>query len=275
MIKELVIAKSPAAAHSLASEQGYCYISGGTEINRLNSDATATKVVSLRNMPFKGIEKISSECDGVKHDNLKIGSLCTFEECLKSADVPDDLKRALAFNSSLQKRNMATIGGNIAAARDDSYLIPTLAALNAKVLVRKKKNPIRIFDFLGNRGKEDLIEAIIVPLCKRRAASYRIANTAASHACVTVSLGCCGKPGDLKMPIAAAAVKGYGIMEIQAVEEEIESSGKIDPEKLQKAVMNCKIALKDDKVYGSAAFRKYEIGASIYLAAEELAKIFA
>ena len=274
MIKELTTAKSPASAMNLVIKEGFSYIAGGTEINRLNSDARVQKAVSIRKLPFDSIEKLECEHDGEKHEKLRIGSLCTFEQCIISDDVPEDLKIALKYNSSLQKRNMATIGGNIAAARDDSYLIPTLAALNAKVVLFKHEEPVAIMEYLKKRSKGDLIEAILVPLCKRRAFSYRISNTQASHAIVTVAMGCCGDPGDFKLPIAVAAIKGYGIVELKGVEKEMSSSGKNKQKKLRDTVMGAKINLKDDLVYGSAEFRKYELGASVYLIAENLKNVF-
>ncbi len=57
-----------------------------------------------------------------------------------SKDLYEVLKKAAGFIASRNIRNMATLGGNIAANRPDSYIIPCLMALKAELGKRCEAN---------------------------------------------------------------------------------------------------------------------------------------
>ena len=93
--------------------------------------------------------------------------------------------------ASRTKRNMATIGGNIAAKRSDSYLIPALAAAGAVLELLSADGSterIGIAEYTDeDRTYDDmLITSVTVPE-DIRMVSKRYANTAQSHAVLTLS----------------------------------------------------------------------------------------
>lgn len=283
MIKELVVAKNLDDAVRLV-EKGYTPYAGGTEISRLNSPITDEAFVSLQNCGLDTIRE-EDEC-------ILIGSMCTFTDLIKSPLIPECLKKALFYNSSLQKRNMATIGGNIAAYRDDSYLIATLTTMHATLSFAGKKELVGLYDasMFRNEGgfyKKVIIKNIIIPK-DVYVSSSRIANTAASHALVTSS---CfkGDNGDFEI---ALSVKGAGNVFVAVSFEEEEDKyvsmwfngsyhgdhgiGKTknldeEIEILSKIIIH-HLPLKDDVLYGSKEYKQYIIAEEIERVVKECVK---
>jgi putative selenate reductase FAD-binding subunit len=109
------------------NRKGFTYLAGGTQINNASSRRWGTpieKVVSLDALDLSGI---SVDDTGA----VIIGSGTTLQEIADSDIVPEALRNAAGFIPTRSVRNIATIGGNIAANRPDSYIIPTLIALEA------------------------------------------------------------------------------------------------------------------------------------------------
>ena len=125
MAMKLLMAKSPEEAIGFKTAAA-AFLAGGTEVNRLGSDAAAKAETLISLKRCAGMDRI--ETDG---ENVRIGAMCTFQQLIESDKIPAYLKEAAYFMASRTKRNMATIGGNIAALRDDSYLIPVLSAAGA------------------------------------------------------------------------------------------------------------------------------------------------
>ena len=117
MIQEFLIAKDTEDALKLKrNNPKSVFYAGGTEINRLNSTVDAKTAISLANL---GLGSIADE-----GGSIRIGSMVTFQNLVDSALVPQWLKDAALYCGSFTKRNMATIGGNLAMLSDHSYLGP-------------------------------------------------------------------------------------------------------------------------------------------------------
>lgn len=230
MINQIEIAKNLKDAAKYV-KKGYLPFAGGTEITRLNSYVVATKFVSLKNCGLNTIEN--------EGEYIKIGAMCTFTDLVHSELIPEDLKKALYFNSSLQKRNMATIGGNIAMNRDDSYLMPALIAYGAEVELEgsKERYPLYLLEDIVTNGK--ILTYIYIDKC-HSVVSERVANTKASHALLTASIG--GHlPDEYTISIA---IKGIGIISMFADDESY------------KHIFD-DIKFKTDIIYGSKEYKKY------------------
>lgn len=169
------------------------FLSGGTEILRLNTGVD-------KNSPLIDILPLLSDEIRKEGDSVLIGASATFALLLSSPVVPDYLKEALCYMPSPQLRNQATIGGNIASWRDDSFLIPTLSASGAELTVVSsdgEKKRMSIKDYGLKRG---LILSISIP-ASAEVRNFRESLTSHSHAVVTASFG----EGE------CYAVKGSGI----------------------------------------------------------------
>lgn len=169
------------------------FLSGGTEILRLNTGVD-------KNSPLIDILPLLSDEIRKEGDSVLIGASATFALLLSSPVVPDYLKEALCYMPSPQLRNQATIGGNIASWRDDSFLIPTLSASGAELTVVSsdgEKERMSIEDYGLKRG---LILSVSIP-ASAEVRNFRESLTSHSHAVVTASFG----EGE------CYAVKGSGI----------------------------------------------------------------
>lgn len=265
MVENLVLAKSVDEAVSFASQSGAVFLAGGTEINRLNSAIEASSLVALNKVQeLKFIKKIDSY--------VELGAMCTFQELIDAKEVPEYFKKACSFMASRTKRNMATIGGNIALCRDDSYLWPTLLACDASlnlVALDGEKSFVSVDFYLENYEElaDQLIYSVLIPSCAN-IASKRYSNTAQSHAVLTMSAS--NGPNGLKI---AVALKKAGIFTLPVIAKAI-SDGASD-EELQAQVKACDgLKLEDDLLYGSAAYRKYLLAVTAYdLSHEVLASL--
>ena len=169
------------------------FLSGGTEILRLNTGVD-------KNSPLIDILPLLSDEIRKEGDSVLIGASATFALLLSSPVVPDYLKEALCYMPSPQLRNQATIGGNIASWRDDSFLIPTLSGSGAELTVVSsdgEKERMSIEDYGLKRG---LILSVSIP-ASAEVRNFRESLTSHSHAVVTASFG----EGE------CYAVKGSGI----------------------------------------------------------------
>ena len=131
MVKQLIIAKTAEEAVSLKGQRS-AFLAGGTEINRLGTSCDASRLIGIGRVPtLDGINEYTDAEKGTRY--IRIGAMSTFQDIIESPLTPAYLKEACRFMGSRTKRNMATIGGNIALRRTDSYLYATLLASHAKL----------------------------------------------------------------------------------------------------------------------------------------------
>lgn len=193
MVEKLYIAQSVDDAVSYI-KKGWSVLAGGTEINRLGSFVKAENLVSIGRIEgLDNIEKVSLETEELSGKFIKIGATCTFTEVISDNLVPQYLKNACLYMSSMQRRNMATIGGNIAAVRDDSYIISTLIAAGAKleiVIASGDTVIVEVSDYAINsdRYNKSFILDVLLPVKVDDVKSKRFANTEASHGFITMAL---------------------------------------------------------------------------------------
>ena len=169
------------------------FLSGGTEILRLNTEVD-------KNSPLIDILPLLSDEIRKEGDSVLIGASATFALLLSSPVVPDYMKEALCYMPSPQLRNQATIGGNIASWRDDSFLIPTLSASGAELTVVSSDGEKERMSIEDYGVKRSLILSVSIP-ASAEVRNFRESLTSHSHAVVTASFG----EGE------CYAVKGSGI----------------------------------------------------------------
>ncbi len=238
------------------------FLAGGTEIMRLGSTVDCSKVVSLRDLNLDGIFE--------KNKAVHIGSTVTFQKALENPIIPSYLKEALRYCASRQKRNMATIGGNIALGRDDSYLMATLIAAKARLvladiskdgLYSEENIPIREYHSFKDHFSGSLILEIVLNKVGRYVVSERFSKTEHGNAAVTLSFGADISNNEIHDVRIAAAVKGSGLLRLQEVEALIGESKKVNKDDLAALATN-NIAFVDD-ISGSASYKKYILGTTV------------
>ena len=157
-----------------ASPDTTAYLAGGTDDLRLGGAAEGKELIDINALGFDTIEE--------KNGKLYIGSRVTLQQLVDSPLVPTFLKEAAKFCSSFVKRNSATVGGNLALRRDDSYLAAALCAAEATVqalsIKGEKEEPV--LDYLQGACK-CLLQYIVLD-AGREGWVKRFGNTSASHA---------------------------------------------------------------------------------------------
>lgn len=261
MAEKLILAQTAEEAVRAKTTKNI-YLGGGTELMRLGTNIEGNAYVSVKRIPY--MHEIADE-----NGSIRIGAACTFQEIIDSEIVPDYLKDAALFMASRTRRNMATIGGNIAVAGDDSFLLPTLIAAGSELVLKnvESENRISVSDYISkiDEYKDMLILSIYVPSKGINVRSSRSANTAQSHARLTASLS--EKDGKYT---AVAAVKNSGLYILGNLSNELSSSDPGEDEIVALAKSTDSIKLEDDLLYGSADYRRYLIGITFALMYEEL-----
>ena len=255
MATKLFMAKSPEEA-AVSRTATAAFLAGGTEVNRLGSDI-AEKSDTLISL------KKCSGLDGIEEDAgyVSIGAMCTFQDLVESDKVPGWLKEAALFMASRTKRNMATIGGNIAAKRSDSYLIPALSAAGAVLELLgsdTKAKRIGIAEYLDGAYDEKLITSVTVPK-ELRMVSKRYANTAQSHAVLTMSAALTEEGIFMN-----GAVKNVGLLHFCDLEKAFNEDPDISEEKIIEMVRTCTGLETADDMFGSDAYKRYLIAVTAF-----------
>ena len=256
MATQLLMAKSPEEAIG-AKNASAVFIAGGTEVNRLGSDAAAAADTLISLKKCAGLNDI--EDDGNK---IRIGAMCTFQQIIESNNTPAYLKETAHFMASRTKRNMATIGGNIAALRDDSYMLPVLFAVHAELEVLRAGGTEKISAYsymeAAEAGGDMLITAVIVPK-NIKAVSKRYANTAQSHAVLTMSAAMTDEGISLY-----GAVKNAGLLHFCDLEKAFREKPEAGEDEIIEMVRVCTGLETADDMFGSDAYKRYLIGVTAF-----------
>ena len=152
------------------------YLAGGTDDLRLGGGAEGKDLIDINGLD----EKYDTITE--KNGKVWIGSRCTLQQVVESELVPAFIREAAAFCASFSRRNSATIGGNVALRRQDSYTAAALTAAEA-VLVSTTphgENEKPVGEYLQSQCKR-FIRYIVVEK-DRKGTVKRFGNTSASHA---------------------------------------------------------------------------------------------
>ena len=253
------MAKTAETAVSLKGRRS-AFLAGGTEINRLGTTVNTSRLIAIGRIDaLDGIDKITDEESGTEY--VRIGAMSTFQDIVENTLTPSYLKEACLFMGSRTKRNMATIGGNVALRRTDSYLYATLLACNAKLSLMCRDGAIirrcakgYLEDY--EEYRDMLILEILVPV-EAKVANKRYSNTVQSHAVMTV----CAGLTDGVMRIAVAAKDTYlGLL--PEVASSLSKGSLSDDEILKMVSEDRKLCFKDD-MYGSPQYKRYLLSVTV------------
>jgi len=182
MIREFYRPRNVEEALALR-KQGGVFLAGGTQINRNTGGISAGLAAGIAGKEAEGgiypglpdpgpdMEAIYLEPLGLKGvepagsaGGFLVGALTTLQELADEVRLPRALRQAAGFIPSRSVRNMATLGGNIAAAQPDSYLIPVLLALDARLHTAGGRGiPVMTLEEYLARPGEELILKVEIP----------------------------------------------------------------------------------------------------------------
>jgi len=237
------------------------FLAGGTDINRLNSQSNYEIVIDMTSACLKEIKKTDL--------GLEIGACVTFEQALENSSIPVYLRKALKYAGSRTLRNMATVGGNVALQRSDSYLLPVLIAAKARLItVDLSENgeliedsvPIREYVEHRDMFHHTLIARICLDKPERFAASERFCKSIQAPPSIVVGFGADYSEqkkilNNLRIVIGTAP---YGIYRLLKVEEAVNQGAIQTAIELEKAVSDETKAISD--FTGTDTYKKYLAG---------------
>ena len=170
------------------------YLAGGTDDLRLGGSAEGKDLIDINSLKMDQLE--------VCGDELRIGAGCTLQDVAECEAVPDFIREAARFCSSLARRNAATVGGNLGLRRDDSYLAAALTAAEAvlECATPHGEEEKKIGEYLQSDCKALIMK---IRINKNRTGWVkRFGNTAASHAALIAA-----QSGD----VYALSIHGSGL----------------------------------------------------------------
>ena len=151
------------------------YLLGGTDVLRLGGKAEECEVIDINGLVPSRI---------VMRDDhmLEIGGAATLQDLLESPLVPSVVKEAARLCASFEKRNSATVGGNIGARRDDSYLGALFAAMGVTMhtLCSRGEEDISVREYFPTQCRRLILSFVLDT--KKKAWIRRFGNTSSSHA---------------------------------------------------------------------------------------------
>jgi len=218
--------------------KGSFYLAGGTMLNWRGAPK-AKALIDLKELNLKGIKATATK--------IEIGASVTIQELALSKNVPREISKAAGNFTSINVRNMATVGGGVAGGFFISSLLPVFAAYKAAVIYyflgKKKTTPLT--EWL--KTKKGIVCAIIIKNQKRivKIAEDKIA--ASDFPAIVTAMGLNLRNGKMAAPvIAVSGAKGaLSISEKAAKYLNDLKPGDADAGKL------CAAATKDIKTAGN------------------------
>lgn len=151
------------------------YLAGGTEDLRLGGQGEGKELIDINGL-------VSS--DIVKRDDgmIEIGALATLQDLIESDLIPECVKKGARLCASFEKRNSATVGGNIASRRDDSYLGALFCVLDVVMhtITPHGEEDKKVSDYFPTGCRRLILSFVLDP--KKEAFIKRFGNTSSSHA---------------------------------------------------------------------------------------------
>ena len=237
------------AVKAMKADPDAVVLAGGTQVNRAPLDrGRPASVIDIRDAVAAGIVREGTD--------VVIGAMATLQDIADSEAVPPVLAEAAGFIPTRSVRNQATIGGNIAAARADSYLIPALIALSGTVTTAEGVLSAEEYVFDAHR---ELIVEIHVPVpvgpCvvvkeSRSHVALPVVSAAVSLAPPDGSSG--GTPSGACVAVGCVAPR---VVRLTGVEEGIVNGTLSDRAAIEEAIRK-EIAPEAD-ILGSSAYKTY------------------
>jgi CO/xanthine dehydrogenase FAD-binding subunit len=271
------------------------FLAGGTLANAKDCPVRPEQWISLAGLKLDRIDQ--------RRGDLIIGALCTLQQLIEDARTPEPLRAAAAQIMSRNVRNMATVGGHVAANLPYSDLIPMLIALGARVELPGPRlaKTISVLDYItagitsgsasGARigatsgcpagcdagrpsgcslmvtfGKTRLITRIVVPRLDRRrlAACGNVRGSANARSLLSAAVSLTATDDGIQDPIIALAGVGQHVVRLASAEKAL--NGKPLPSIDRLAAMISRCVRPASTPFASAPYIKHQAGVVVTLA---------
>jgi len=256
MIKEFFKPQTIAEAVELKEQfkDEAVFIAGGTGVNCLDSKYEIEKVIGIEQLELSEISKTHSE--------LSIGAGVTIQELIDSPKIPDQLTTAARHFINRNIRNIATIGGNIAANKSTSNLIPILVALDAELKIGGSATPVPVYKYV-TQEMTLLIEDVIIPSgnLAKKYGLQKFSRSANDISIITAAITF--NIQNEKLSNVRVAVGGVGkhVIRLTELENKLVGNKLLAPTEIEDTVKNIVAPVKD--IRGGVQFKKYMAGVLI------------
>ena len=230
---------------------GSLYMGGGTEINNPASRSNGEIYISLEGLNLKA-------CVRGSH-NIILGASATFQELIDWDECPEVLREAAYFMSSRNVRNMATVGGNIAAHFEDSYLVPVLMALDAELELGSGE-VLPLAKYIEEQ-RPNLILNVRFSHSSGGTAVKNVPRSAGGLSVLSVAVHLENEGKGIKKAVVVLSGQDGPISRLTEIEEGLVAGSLKPGADLEKAVANA-IKMKSD-LKGSSEYKKYLSGVTV------------
>jgi len=256
MIKEFFKPQTIAEAVELKEQfkDEAVFIAGGTGVNCLDSKYEIEKVIGIEQLELSEISKTHSE--------LSIGAGVTIQELINSPKIPDQLTTAARHFINRNIRNIATIGGNIAANKSTSNLIPILVALDAELKIGGSATPVPVYKYV-TQEMTLLIEDVIIPSgnLAKKYGLQKFSRSANDISIITAAITFNIQYKKLSNVRVAVGGVGKHVVRLTELENKLKGNKLLAPTEIEDTVKNIVAPVKD--IRGGVQFKKYMAGVLI------------
>ena len=224
------------------------FMAGGTDVNCADSTYEVERVIGIQQLKLDKISKSNSQ--------ISIGAGVTIQQLIDMPEVPEQLTIAARHFVNRNIRNIATIGGNIAANKSASNLIPILVALDAKLKIGGTKAPVAVYDYITHEIK-DLIESIVIAAedLKKKYSLRKFSRTANDVSIITAAVTFNIQNDTLSNVRAAVGGVSKHVARLTELENKLEGNKLLLPEEIEAMVKKIVSPVKD--IRGGVEFKKY------------------
>ncbi len=253
MIREFYTPSTISEAVELKKKFGdqITYYAGGTHINYAPTNNQITKVIGLGHL---NLTHITEDNEAV---NIEAG--VTLQQLIDSELAPKTLREACGLVITRNIRNMATIGGNIAAQRNDSPVIPYLIACGAQLEMDDQKQ-IGVENYIENQNN-GLIVKVVVPKTKGSFSVKRVSRTANGLTILSTAVKIERDQGNISNAIIVVGGLEGRIFRLKDIEGELVNSQFSEPDKIEQKVASL-VQPKSDFM-GSSQYKRYISGVTV------------
>lgn len=231
------------------------FLSGGTEINRIDFPYQPEQIISLEGLTLNTIT--------ITDEEIVLGAGCTLQQLIEEEGAPAVLKDICRKIINRNIRHIATLGGNLASQKPWSDLPPVLMVLEGhlNLATSEKTESLSVAEYI-QAPPEGILTKIRIPRKPKRFAGVRKHSRSANEPSVLTAAASLVKDpegvGEVRIAIKGVAKK---ILALREVEERLNGHPLPPQEELEKMVSEELNPPSDFK--GSAEFKKYLAGTMI------------
>jgi putative selenate reductase FAD-binding subunit len=247
MTMEILRPTSIGEAVQAASAPGAAYLGGGTWLLSAKTDPPRF-LVSLERL---GLDHI--RCEGA---GCTIGAMVSFQQVLDGPRIPAALRQAVSQTASRTIRTMATAGGELGLLPQSSVLVPTLIALDARLLLAGRKKPMEVAQYCQSRPAGLILE-ISIPDGSLACGVRCISRTSHSRKGLVVAASARSLRPVSGLRLVASDCRGQ-LLRLAGIERALEGAALPPKERIEVMVRGAFSPAAD--IHASAGYKAYMAG---------------